>query len=208
MFLLRDLEVTHQQTRTAARLENFFQQRCMRIDRSMPVRTQNHWRPATSADLADIVAIAADAHPDLPERAAVLDEKRALFPHGCFCLDDNGCVTGYALSHPWRLYDVPPLDCFLGALPIDADCLYLHDVALNAAARGQGAARSLIRKLDGVALAFGLPALALTSVKDTRQLWETLGFAPVSDKRLTTDSYGGSAIYMLRYPLQVIEAEA
>lgn len=166
------------------------------------------WRPATSADLADIVALATEIHPDLPERAAVLDEKRALFPAGCFCLEDNGTVLGYALSHPWRLYHVPRLDHFLGALPKDADCLYLHDVALKGAARGKGAVRALLQQLDGVALQLGLPMLALTSVKGTRPLWETLGFTTVSDKRIESDSYGDSAIYMLRHPLQRIEEEA
>lgn len=169
-----------------------------------PVRTHYFWRPAKNDDLADIVAIAADVHPDLPERADVLEEKRALFPQGCFCLEDNGHVTGYALSHPWRLYEAPPLDRFLGVLPTDADCLYLHDVAVQVTARGKGAARAIIRKLDLVAQNAGLPALALTSVNHSRQLWETLGFAAVSDKRVETDSYGGAAAYMLRHPLRSI----
>lgn len=170
--------------------------------------TQSLWRHATGADLADIAAIATEVHPDLPERAAVLDEKRALFPAGCFCLEIKGAVLGYALSHPWRLYHVPRLDHFLNALPKDAECLYLHDVALKAAARGKGAARALIRQLDGVALQLGLSTLALTSVKGTGPLWETLGFTPVSDKRVKPDSYGDSAIYMLRHPLQRHEEEA
>ena len=157
-----------------------------------------HWRPATRADLAGIVAIAAEVHPDLPERSTVLDEKRLLFSQGCFCFDNDGAVLGYALAHPWTLYGIPPLDRFLGAIPPDADCLYLHDVALLDAARGKGAARALIHRLDGVAGQARLPALALTSVKGTRPLWEALGFAPVSDKRLNVDSYGGSAVYMIK----------
>jgi GNAT superfamily N-acetyltransferase len=161
------------------------------------------WRPATHADLAGIVAIAAEVHPDFPERSAVLDEKRLLFSQGCFCFDNNGAVLGYALSHPWTLYDIPPLDRFLEAIPPDADCLYLHDVALLDAARGGGAARALIRKLDGVARQARLPAIALTSVNGTRPLWEALGFAPVSDKRLNVDSYGGSAVYMIKRLLPV-----
>ena len=184
------------------------QRRCDRVIPTVSLPIQSRWRPATNGDLADIVAIAADVHPDLPERPAVLDEKRALFPQGCFCLDHHGTVVGYALSHPWRIHNAPPLDRFLGALPMEADCLYLHDVALSAAARGKGAARALIQLLDGVALQFKLPALTLTSVKDTRQLWETLGFTPVSDKRVKPDSYGDSAIYMLRHPLQRLEEEA
>ena len=169
------------------------------------VRTHKLWRPSRSGDLSDILAIATEVHPDLPERADVLGEKCALFPQGCFCLEDDGVVTGYALSHPWRLYDAPPLDRFLGALPTDAECLYLHDVAIKVAARGKGAAREIISKLDLVAGHAGLPALALTSVNHSRQLWEALGFAAVSDKRVGTDSYGGSAIYMLRYPLRSID---
>ncbi len=171
----------------------------------MSIRTHCFWRPATRGDLADIVAIAAEVHPDLPERAAVLEEKCALFPQGCFCLEGNGVVRGYALSHPWRLYEAPPLDHFLGALPTDADCLYLHDIAVQVVSRGKGAARAIIRKLDLVAGHAGLPALALTSVNHSRQLWETLGFAAVSDKRVGIDTYGGSATYMLRHPLRLIE---
>ena len=72
--------------------------------------------------------------------------------------------------------------------------------------RGGGAARALIRKLDGVARQARLPAIALTSVNGTRLLWEALGFAPVSDKRLNIDSYGGSAVYMIKR-LHLVEGE-
>ena len=172
----------------------------------MSLSAADRWRPATRADLAAIVAIAAEVHPDLPERSTVLDEKRLLFSQGCFCFDSDGAVLGYALSHPWTLYDIPPLDRFLEAIPPDANCLYLHDVALLDAARGKGAARALIRKLDDVAGQAGLPAIALTSVNETRRLWEALGFAPVSDKRLNIDSYGGSAVYMIKR-LHLVEGE-
>ncbi len=164
----------------------------------MTLLADHGWRLAKQTDLARIVAIAAEVHPDLPERVAVLDEKRILFPSGCFCFDENGVVTGYAISHPWALYDIPRLDHFLGALPADADCLYLHDVALLHAARGKGAAGALAHRLDRVASRTGLPALALTSVYGTRPLWEALGFSPVSDKRIAADSYGGSAVYMIK----------
>jgi hypothetical protein len=42
---------------------------------------------------------------------------------------------------------------------------------------------------------------ALTSVKWSRQLRGTLGFAAVSDKRIPTDPFDGPEICMLRPPL-------
>jgi ribosomal protein S18 acetylase RimI-like enzyme len=155
------------------------------------------WRPLTQADLADVARIAGVVHPDLPERREVFAEKRRLFPTGCFAFETEEGVAGYAVSHPWTLGDIPPLDGFLGSLPSAPDCLYLHDVALLPSARGSGAAAALVSTLTRIAGDRNLPALALVSVYGANRLWSRLGFdeaAPAKDLA----AYGPTARYMIR----------
>lgn len=159
----------------------------------------SRWRALAAADLPEVMRIAAAAHPDLPERAEVFAQKRALFPAGCFALERAGRLAGYAFSHPWTIGAVPPLDSFLGALPAEPDCLYLHDAALLAEARGAGAGRRLVALLRDVAAGAGLRRLALASVYDTAPLWARLGFAENGEAEpAKLRAYGPTARYMTR----------
>lgn len=166
-----------------------------RIDMSKP-----HWRPVRASDLAAISAIAARIHPDLFERPEVLAEKMRLCPDGCRVLVANETIVGYGLAHPWKQHRIPPLDGFLTGLPDDADCLYLHDVAVLPGARG-GVARAYVATIEQLARASRIAALALVSVYATRPLWQRLGFRPVTtdaELRAKLVSYGEGATYMLR----------
>lgn len=158
------------------------------------------WRLLRPGDLDALCEAAAAVHPGLPERREVFEEKLRLFPAGCFALEAAGALVGYAISHPWRLYGVPPLDAFLERLPAAPDCLYLHDVAVTRDARGHGAARQLIERLERVARAAGFSAIALTSVYGSDALWRKMGFEAVSKPNLAHElkSYGGGALYMIR----------
>ncbi|QDP26992.1 GNAT family N-acetyltransferase [Bradyrhizobium cosmicum] len=159
-----------------------------------------HWRPARTTDLPAISAIATRIHPDLPERPDVFAEKMRLYPDGCRVLVADDAIAGYGLAHPWRQHRIPPLDGFLERLPDDADCLYVHDVAVLPDFRG-GVARDYVSTIETLARASHITALALVSVYATRPLWERLGFRPVmADAELHAKlaSYGDSATYMLR----------
>lgn len=159
-----------------------------------------HWRPARISDLAAICAIAAQIHPDLPERPEVFAEKMRLYPNGCRVLIAGEDIAGYGLSHPWKQQQIPPLDGFLERLPDAADCLYVHDVAVLPDFRG-GVARDYIATIEELARASHIATLALVSVYATRPLWERLGFRPVTaDAELLVKlaSYGDGATYMLR----------
>jgi len=159
-----------------------------------------HWRPARVSDFRAIVAIAAQIHPDLPERPEVFMEKMQLYPPGCRVLVAEDAVAGYGLAHPWTQHRIPPLDGFLERLPENADCLYVHDVAVLPDRRG-GVARDYIAGIAELARASGITTLALVSVYATRPLWEHLGFrAATADAALRAKlaSYGEGATYMLR----------
>jgi GNAT superfamily N-acetyltransferase len=160
-----------------------------------------HWRPARASDLAAISAIAARVHPDLPERAEVLAEKIRLSPGGGLVLAIGEEIVGYGLAHPWKQLQIPPLDGFLHALPDDADCLYVHDVAMLPQVRGAGAARAYIGTIEALARSSGIAALALVSVYGTRAMWQRLGFSAVTADaalRAKLAAYGDSATYMRR----------
>ena len=157
------------------------------------------WRPMTVADLPTVVAIAKAVHLAHPERDAIPAERLALFPDGCLVAVADGIVAGYAVAHPWRSGAVPALDTLLGAIPADADVLYLHDVALLAPARGAGAARAVVALLSAVAARHGLARMVLTAVEGTAGVWERLGFVATRRGHLppaTLASYGPGATSM------------
>lgn len=156
------------------------------------------WQPLLAADMAQVDAIAALIHAGLPERQAVLAEKRDLAPATCLKLVLDGKIVGYGLAHPWRLFDIPPLDWFLHALPPSPDCLYVHDVALLSEARGRQAAARYMAILAVQARTLGIAHLACVSVYGTVGLWSGLGFAVQDDPgvREKLASYGDSARYM------------
>ncbi|RQH15630.1 GNAT family N-acetyltransferase [Bradyrhizobium sp. RP6] len=159
-----------------------------------------HWRPAHPSDLPAIGAIAARIHPDLPESPEVFAEKMRLYPDGCRVLVAGDEIAGYGLAHPWKQHQIPPLDGFLERLPADADCLYLHDIAVLPDRRG-GVARAFMTAIAELARASGIATLALVSVYTTRPLWERLGFRPVAADaalRAKLACYGEGATYMLR----------
>lgn len=145
------------------------------------------------------MAIQGVVHALLPERREVMAEKLGLCPAGCRLLARDGDVMGYGLSHPWRLGGVPALDRPLGAIPDDADCFYLHDVALLPAARGRGAGRAFVDHVRAEARRRDVAALALVSVYGTVPLWSTLGFAVRELPGLAAKlgPYGTEARYMV-----------
>lgn len=158
------------------------------------------WLPLALSDIAGVAAIAAQLHPSLPERAAVLAEKAALFPEGCRKLLADGVMCGYALAHPWRTAVLPALDAFLDGLPAAADCLFIHDVAVLPQARGQGAAASFLLHADAVAMQHNLPVHALIAAYGTVRMWRRFGFAPLEGEQHVVElaAYGPQAVYMSR----------
>lgn len=163
------------------------------------IRSPATWRAATQKEWSAIGAIADEVHSLLPERPEVFDEKFRLFRAGCLVLMQGGHVVGYGVFHPWRLDDAPALDTLLNELPSKPQCIFIHDVALLAEARGQGAAGEFVRIASAMALKRKLPALALVSVYGTYPLWTKHGFEIREAPTLapTLARYGADARYMI-----------
>lgn len=150
-------------------------------------------------DIDRVEQIAGLIHPSFHERPEIFVERLALFSAGSLVAQGAGEPVGYAVAHPWLLGRPPALDSLLGAIPPDADCLYLHDVAILPEARGQRLTGRLVACLRQLAAEQGLRRLALTSVNATASMWSRYGFAAVEpDAALAAKlaTYGDDATYM------------
>lgn len=163
--------------------------------------TSSGWRPLRAADLSAVSSIAARVHPDFPEDDAVFADRLALAPEACFLFEREGEPSGYVLAHPFRRGALPALNSVLGTLPVAPDTLYIHDLALLAAARGTGAARAIVSALAGLARPHG--AMSLVAVNGSAPFWTAMGFAiepaPQLFSKLAT--YARDACYMVRHVL-------
>ena len=157
------------------------------------------WRPMTTEDLAQVHALADAIHVDHPEDLEVLAERQRLYPQGCLMLMEDGQAIGYALSHPWRLGEPPPLNEPLGALPAAPTTYYIHDVALLPVARGKGYAVQAADRLIAHARAAGFDNLSLVAVNRSQAFWEKVGFRVLAIAGLEEKlaSYGPDAVLMM-----------
>lgn len=155
------------------------------------------WRAMHAGDLPDVERISAIVHPRYPERDEVPAERLRLFPAGCLIATYNTMTVGYAIAHPGKIGQPPPLDTLLGTLPPDADCLYIHDVALLPETRGLRFGAAAVATLLDLARQHGLACLTLTAVNNSAAFWsrQGLSLAPIN-KGLGT--YGDDAAYMVR----------
>lgn len=158
------------------------------------------WRAMSGYDLDAVFAIANRVHPGFFEDAAVLAEKHELYRNGCYLLEVNEKPAGYVLSHPWKCGDLPALNAPLGALPQDADTLYIHDLALLPLTRGLGSARQIVTALSKHAAVMGFPTMSLVAVNGSVPFWEKQGFAVEQLPELAAKlaGYGTDARYMVK----------
>ncbi len=159
-----------------------------------------NWRRMSALDMAAVVLIAAQVHPDYPEDERVFTERLALYPDGCLLLEAGTQVAGYVISHPWRELQPPALNSLLQVLPATASTYYIHDVALLPVARGLGAASQLVDILMQLAQAAGLATMSLVAVNDSHAFWARHGFAPIDAPALQEklNSYDAAARFLAK----------
>jgi GNAT superfamily N-acetyltransferase len=158
------------------------------------------WRTMTPEDLPQVQALADRIHVDHPEDFEVLAERQRLYPEGCLMLVENEAAIGYALTHPWRFGEPPPLNEPLGNLPERATTYYIHDVALLPATRGKGYAAQAAAMILAHARAAGFDNLSLVAVNRSQAFWEKVGFraAAVPGLEAKLSSYGPDAVLMVQ----------
>lgn len=159
-------------------------------------------RPMVADDLDAVLAVQAACYPpSMQEAAHIVAARIACAARSCLVAFDAGGVCAYLFAYPSRLGAVTPLDAPF-AVALEADTLYLHDLAVAPRALGQGLARRLVGALLDQARAMDLGAAGLVSVQDTAGFWGGLGFVEMELAcplaRAALASYPGPACYMRR----------
>lgn len=151
------------------------------------------------ADLARVSQLAATSYPDHPEGDAIFSERLDLFPDGCWALEHNNDVAGYSICHPYVFGKPVTLDTTLGALPQDADVLYLHDMTIEASLRGRGIAGAAVARAKRLARNLAFEMITLVAVNDSLPFWQRHGFLGLEDAALKgpLTGYVGDRVYMV-----------
>lgn len=151
------------------------------------------------ADLAAVNDLAAVLHPSYPEGPEIFEEKLRLFPDGCFALQTSTDIVGYCFSHPWTRGLPPALNQLLGELPRAPNTYFIHDLAVDARARGQSVTSALLPVIATVAKQAGLNHMTLVAVNQSEGFWRKAGFTDTADQdlqRAVQSKYGDEAIHM------------
>lgn len=157
------------------------------------------WRLMEAGDLASVSAVATEVHPDFPEDDAVFANRLGLYGEGTYVLENGPSILGYAITHPWKGFDVPALNTVLPAL-LGNDTYYIHDIALLDAARGSGAASKIVSILAIHAVDAGFGSMSLVAVNGSSGFWHKHGFEIVYRQDLLSKlgTYSHDARFMLR----------
>lgn len=154
----------------------------------------------TEGDLDRVCQIAAVGFPDHFEDRDCFENRLTLAPDGCFVLQTPDGLEGYLVAYPWRIDAAPPLNTPIAAIPADADVVYLHDLVLTPAVRGQGQSKPAVAAVVDLARAQGLSTLTLVAVNDAAAFWRGHGFEVRETPEMAAKlaSYGSDARYMTR----------
>lgn len=159
-------------------------------------------RLITPADIPAVVALQDSCYSDaLYESPALLQQRLTSAAGSCWLAENaDGRLLAYLFSYPSINGYVTPLASAFSVSAIP-ELLYLHDMAVNPAARGLGLASQLLATAKQYALSLGLSKLALVAVQGSVPYWQRHGFAVVnelSDSAITALAgyHGEQACYM------------
>src|SRR4051794_31123331 len=125
-------------------------------------------RQLTAQDIAAVLRVQKEAyHLELLERPESILSKMRLFPRGAMGFFDSDVLAAYVFCHPWQFGEVVPIDAVLQSLPINADCVYIHDLAVGSSYRGKGIAKSLLGAVFALGENLGITNYMLVAVQSS-----------------------------------------
>ncbi|MBV2131276.1 GNAT family N-acetyltransferase [Pseudomonas sp. MAP12] len=153
-------------------------------------------------DIAAVLAIQEESYAsELLESTAIIRQRLLAFPDLAWVAEDAHGVCAYLFGYRSHAGKVTPLDGAF-AEPADADCLYLHDLAVARRAGGRGIGLALVQRLLDQGRTGRLRYSALVSVQGSQAFWSRLGYAAEaaldSAQQRNLASYGVPAVYMVK----------
>lgn len=139
----------------------------------------------SALDVPGLMLVQQDCYSEeLVESAAVMAERILAFSQTCWGYFVEQQIAGYLLAYPSVLGSITPL---AAAFPLyqNANCLYLHDMAISSDFRGQSLAPKLLKHATAEAEKMGLQALALVAVQGAEDYWAKQGF--VKEMNITNE---------------------
>ena len=134
------------------------------------------------------------------EAPALLSARLTVATKSCWLAETQaGDLLGYLFSYPAASQHLTAL-----ASPfepaVEAEVLYLHDMAVNINTRGVGIAAALLNHAEQHAKTLELTALSLVAVQNSHGFWQKQGFAIHSNlplnANLALQSYPEGAVAM------------
>ncbi|MEC4723725.1 GNAT family N-acetyltransferase [Noviherbaspirillum sp. CPCC 100848] len=155
----------------------------------------------TQADVPEVMRVQAGCyHPSMLESEGAIRARLKTVPDLSWVAQANGRISAYLVAYRSRLGKLGALGAPFNVAP-DPDTLYLHDLAVDTACKGQGMGPLLVRMALDRACSESLAYSSLISVQSSRDFWERQGYsiwrrldARQADQLRT---YPGQAWYMV-----------
>ena len=138
-------------------------------------------RPMIASDLKYIEIIQAEAYAGyFLESTDVIAHRFTLSPSTAWVAEHEGDICAYLVGYWSVVGKINPLNALFSHVE-NANCLYLHDLALLKTAQGFGVGRKLIQAATDYALQEAENAIALLSVQNSKAFWQGFGFSEFCD---------------------------
>jgi GNAT superfamily N-acetyltransferase len=135
------------------------------------------WRPMQHRDLPEVIQLSSElwagVHNEIPE---VITERLNLYPAGEFVLEKDGKIYGYGQAFPVIYGTILQLSQNLNSIPDGCDCLHVHDILIDPAARGYLYSFDLLKKYYQLAKKENFEHMSMVAILGTYQLWYRAGF--------------------------------
>ena len=153
-------------------------------------------------DIPAVLSIQEESYAaEILEDEAVIRDRLAAFPELAWVAEDEQGVCGYLFAYHSRVGKVTPLDGDFKQYP-EANCLYLHDLAVSRRAAGRGIGPALVSRNLEQASSQQIRYSALVSVQESEAFWSRLGYAAHTEleprQADNLASYRIPAVYMVR----------
>lgn len=140
---------------------------------------------ANPTDLAQIARIQAACYgADFIEDSQAFAAKLHASPDTCWLAHIEQQAIGYLVSVPVSLNTLPTLNAASFEMALDADLLYLHDLAIHPDFRASGAGKQLIQHFKQYAqhtTHFNFKGMLLIAVQDSATYWQRHGFEQLNE---------------------------